>query len=116
MKKEPKGFSFVPVHPGRTLASELEARGVTANALALRIRVPANRVTGIIRGERGITAETALRLGVFFGTGAQFWANLQAQYDLAVVEAELGETIRKDVMALPWLSPQPLGKRAVPEP
>ena len=88
-----------PVHPGRTLASELEARELTANALALKLRVPANRLSEIVRGQRSISAETALRLGRSFGTGAAFWMNLQAHYDLAVAEQQFGAKIAKEVEA-----------------
>src|SRR5829696_8129647 len=66
----PGGFRFGPVHPGRALADELKARDLSAHALALKLRVPANRITEIIQGKRGISAETALRLGRYFGTGA----------------------------------------------
>ena len=76
------GFRLPPVHPGRTLISELTERGMTAHALALKLRVPANRVSEIIAGKRAISPETALRLGRYFGTGAPFWLNLQSQYDL----------------------------------
>ena len=93
------GFSLPPVHPGRTLAAELEARGMTAHALALKLRVPANRISAIIAGNRGITAETALRLGRHFGNGAAFWMNLQARYDLSVAERDLGERIAAEVEA-----------------
>jgi addiction module HigA family antidote len=93
------GVSVPPVHPGRTLASELEARGLSANALALKLRVPGNRLTDIIRGGRGISAETALRLGRYFGTGAAFWMNLQSQYDLATAERAVGERINKEIEA-----------------
>ena len=72
-----------PSHPGETLADELVVRHLTANALALKLRVPANRITDIVRGRRALTAETALRLGRYFGTGAKFWVDLQAAYDLA---------------------------------
>lgn len=93
----PGGAPLPPVHPGRTLASELEARRLTANALALKLRVPANRLTEIIRGQRAVSAETALRLGRYFGTGAAFWMNLQSNYDLALAEQELGERIIREV-------------------
>jgi addiction module HigA family antidote len=73
-----------PSHPGETLAEELAARGLTAHALALKLRVPANRITDIVRGRRAISAETALRLGRYFGTGAKFWVDLQVSHDLAV--------------------------------
>jgi len=95
----PNGLMLVPVHPGRTLAAELVARGLTANALALKLRVPANRLSDIVRGQRAISPETALRLGRYFGTGAQFWVNLQANYDLALARQELGEVIDREVEA-----------------
>jgi addiction module HigA family antidote len=95
----PGGAPIPPVHPGETLAEEIAARGLTANALALSLRVPANRLAAIIKGQRGISAETALRLGRYFGTGAAFWVNLQAQYDLAVAERDLGARIVREVEA-----------------
>lgn len=91
------GFRLAPVHPGRTLASELAPRGMTAHALALKLRVPANRVSEIIAGKRAISPETALRLGRYFGTGAPFWINLQSQYDLALAEREVGDRIAAEV-------------------
>lgn len=93
------GFRFGPIHPGRTLAAELEARGISAHALALKLRVPANRISEIVGGKRGMTAETALRLGRYFGTSAAFWMNLQTKYDLEVAEREFGERIRSEVEA-----------------
>ena len=93
----PTGVPLPPVHPGRTLASELAARDMTANALALKLRVAPNRLSEIVRGQRAITAETALRLGRYFGTGAAFWVNLQARYDLALAEREFGAQIAKEV-------------------
>lgn len=95
----PSGIPLVAVHPGETLAEEMAARKLSANALALKLRIPANRVTEIIAGKRGISAETALRLGRYFGTGAQFWVNLQARYELAVAEKELGAAIAREVEA-----------------
>jgi antitoxin HigA-1 len=91
------GFRLPPVHPGRTLGGELAARELSAHALALKLRVPANRVSEIIAGKRGISPETALRLGRFFGTGAPFWVNLQSQYDLAMAERRLGDRIAAEV-------------------
>lgn len=88
-----------PVHPGRTLEGELAARDLSAHALALKLRVPANRISEIVAGKRSISAETALRLGRYFGTGAAFWANLQSHYDLAVAERELGDRIEAEVEA-----------------
>ncbi len=66
-----------PVHPGEVLREELDELGASANALAKVIDVPTNRVTAILNGERGVTADTALRLGRYFDTTAQFWLNLQ---------------------------------------
>jgi addiction module HigA family antidote len=91
------GFRLAPVHPGRTLESELTARELTAHALALKLRVPANRISQIIAGKRGISIETALRLGRYFGTGAPLWINLQSQYDLALAERALGDRIAAEV-------------------
>lgn len=95
----PGGFMLPPVHPGKTLSAELDARGMTAHALALKLRVPANRISEIVAGKRGISAETALRLGRCLGTGAGFWANLQTHYDLAVAERKLGARIVSEVEA-----------------
>jgi addiction module HigA family antidote len=75
------------------------ARGLTAGALALKLRVPANRLSDIVRGQRAISPETALRLGRYFGTGAQFWMNLQANYDLAIARQEMGAIIDREVEA-----------------
>lgn len=93
----PGGFPLPPVHPGRTLSAEIEARELTPHALALKLRVPANRISEIIAGRRGISAETALRLGRYFGTGPSFWVTLQSQYDLAVAERDLGGRIAAEV-------------------
>ena len=84
-------------HPGQFLRAELDARGLTASQLALAIRVPANRITAIVRGDRAVTAETAVRLGRYLGTGATFWMNLQAQHDISVVEATHGAAIDLDL-------------------
>jgi len=89
----------VRTHPGRILAAELEARSMSANRLALAIRVPANRINAILRGGRAVTAETALRLGRYLGTGAAFWLNLQNAYDLSVVEDRKGRLIEDEVPA-----------------
>ena len=88
---------MLPVHPGRILARELESRALSSNKLALALRVPSGRVTEIVNGKRGISAETALRLAAYFGTTPQFWMNLQSQYELAVAERELGERIKAEV-------------------
>ncbi len=88
---------MVPIHPGRILKRELAARGLSANKLALALRVPSGRITGILNAKRAITPETALRLGRYFGNSAQFWLNLQARYDLLIVDRELGERIKAEV-------------------
>ncbi len=88
---------MIPVHPGLILKRELTARGLSANKLALALRVPSGRVTSIINGKRSITPETALRLSRYFGNSAQFWMNLQTRYDLIMAEQELGERIKSEV-------------------
>jgi addiction module HigA family antidote len=81
------------VHPGRLLKRELTVRELSANRLALDIGVPSGRITDILNGRRSITADTAVRLGRYFGNSAQFWLDLQGQYDIAVVEKERGREI-----------------------
>ncbi len=83
--------------PGRLLRRELEARSLSANRLALDLGVPSGRITDILNGRRSITADTAVRLGRYFGNSPQFWINLQSQYDIAVVEQERGESIAQRV-------------------
>ncbi|HYJ59349.1 MAG TPA: HigA family addiction module antitoxin [Methyloceanibacter sp.] len=90
---------MIRVHPGRILAREMEARNLTANALALKLRVPANRISEIIAGRRGISPETALRLGRYFGTGAELWIRLQADFDLSQAEQQFGDAIRREIAA-----------------
>ena len=70
---------------------------MSANQLALAIRVPSNRITAILRGDRAVSAETALRLGRYFGTGPEFWMNLQSRYDVSVVVSERGQLIEEEV-------------------
>jgi addiction module HigA family antidote len=89
---------LAPVHPGEHLADILKESGITANALALRLRVPANRITVILQGKRAITAETALRLGRYFGTSPEFWMNLQTKYDLDVAQDAAAEQIAREVI------------------
>jgi len=86
-----------PIHPGRILKRELSARELSANKLALALRVPSGRITQILNGKRGISAETALRLACYFGNNAQFWINLQSRYDLALVEQEIGAKVVAEV-------------------
>src|SRR6478736_7474649 len=83
------------IHPGEHLAEELDALKMSAAELARRLRVPTNRVTGILNGQRAITGDTALRLAHFFGTSAEFWPNLQSLYELRLAEAKAGKAIRK---------------------
>lgn len=84
-----------PIHPGEILADELREIDVTPTELARQIEVPANRITQIIHGRRGITGDTALRLGHWFGTSAQFWLNLQSAYDIRVAQEKAGREIAK---------------------
>ena len=87
----------VRTHPGRMLRAELDARDMSANQLALAIRVPANRITAILRGERAVRAETAVRFGRYPGTGPAFWMNLQSEYEISVVESTKGRMIEDEV-------------------
>ncbi len=86
-----------PVHPGEILREELEELGLNANLMAKAMAVTANRVTAILKGQRGITADTALRLSKFFGTTPQVWLNLQKTYELRVAEEESGKIIAENV-------------------
>lgn len=86
-----------PVHPGELLREDLEALDLSARGLADAIAVPPNRIAAILRGERSITADTALRLAAFFGTSAEVWVNLQKTYDLKIAEIEHGAAIRAAV-------------------
>lgn len=83
----------IPAHPGEILKDELEARGLSANRLSLDLGVPSGRIVEILNGKRGITPDTALRLGRYFGNSPQFWMNLQVQYELAVTERDRGAEI-----------------------
>ena len=84
-------------HPGRLLKRELTVRKLSANRLSLDIGVPSGRITDILNARRSITADTAVRLGRYFGNSAQFWLDLQSQYDIGVVEREKGGEIEKRV-------------------
>ena len=83
------------IHPGEVLAEELEEIAVTPTELARQLRVPTNRITQIVQGKRSITGDTALRLGHWFGTSAQFWLNLQSAYDIRIASQESGAEIRR---------------------
>jgi addiction module HigA family antidote len=94
-------------HPGEILRRDfLAPLGLSSNALAMALRVPPPRVTELVRGRRGITADTALRLARYLGTSAEFWMALQASYDLAVVWGEQGARIEDDV------TPRPLTEKS----
>jgi addiction module HigA family antidote len=90
------------IHPGEQLAEELKVLDMSAAELARQLKVPTNRITGILNGQRAITGDTALRLGHFFGTSPEFWLNLQALYDLRLAERRAGKRIK----ALPTLKRQ----------
>jgi addiction module HigA family antidote len=83
------------IHPGEHLADELKALNKSANELAKDLGVPANRLTQIIAGKRGISGDTALRLGKWFGTGPDIWMNLQKNYELRLAAQEIGDALKK---------------------
>jgi len=89
-----------PIHPGQVLKTVLEDAGISANALALALRIPANRLTEIVNGRRAISADTALRLARYFGTSAQMWMNLQSTFDLETAEDSLAERIESEVQPM----------------
>ena len=82
------------IHPGEHLAEQLEELGMSAAELARQLKVPTNRITEILNGQRAVTGDTALRLGHFFGTSPEFWMNLQKLYELRLAEQKSGETIK----------------------
>ena len=88
---------MLPIHPGRILKRELAARGLSANRLAIALRLPSGRISDILNGKRGISPETALRLARFFGNSPRFWLNLQLNYELAVSEREIGARVAEEV-------------------
>lgn len=97
-----------PIHPGEILGDELDELGISAAELARAIHVPANRVSQIVAGKRAITADTALRLGRWFGTGPQLWLNLQQSYELRLAQQEAGaeiESIQPRPTAFPCAHP-----------
>src|SRR5512140_1596473 len=102
------------IHPGEHLAEQLEALGMSAAELARQLKVPTNRITQILKGQRAITGDTALRLGQFFGTSPEFWLNLQKIYKLRLAEQKTGEIIKD----LPTLAKgiQKQGDNALPQP
>jgi addiction module HigA family antidote len=90
-----------PIHPGEILREEfMIPLGLSANALAIALRVPAPRINDIARERRAVTADTALRLSRYFGTSAEFWLGLQSDYDMKIALAEHGARIIKDVLPM----------------
>jgi addiction module HigA family antidote len=87
-----------PIHPGELLRDELQEIGVSLNELARALRVPMNRISAIVNGNRSITVDTAMRLARHFGTSPQYWLNLQMAYDLEIAGQEIRTRIEKDVL------------------
>jgi len=85
----------IEVHPGEILQEQMQELGLSANALGAKLSVPANRISAILRGSRGITADTALRLARFFGQTPEFWMNLQRTYDLVVAERDIADELKR---------------------
>ncbi|WP_373487579.1 HigA family addiction module antitoxin [Blastomonas sp.] len=91
-------FAFEQIHPGTVLKEELEVRGLSANAFALKLRVPPQRIQDIVAGRRGISPDTALRLEASLGTPARLWMDMQSGYDLYIAEQKIGEAVKRDVL------------------
>jgi len=90
-----------PVHPGEVLREEIDALDMSAKALAQELDVPPNRITAILHGQRGVTADTALRLSRYLGTTPEFWLNLQKTFELRFAEMEAGESIATRIKPRP---------------
>lgn len=87
---------YAPIHPGEVLMEDfLNGFGITQHKLAVSIGVPPRRINEIVHGKRAITADTALRLGKFFGVEPQFWLNLQSQYELELAEEKVADQLRE---------------------
>jgi len=99
-----RGTKLRPIHPGEILKTVLDDAGISANAVALALRIPANRLTEIVNERRSISADTALRLARYFGTSAQMWMNLQAKYDLETAEDLLAARIESEVQPMQKMS------------
>jgi antitoxin HigA-1 len=95
MSKSPITTKLPPVHPGTILLEDLHDEGISINGLAQAIRVPPNRISLIVNGKRAITADTAARLGRYFGTSAQYWLNIQNRFDLDSIDRS---AIERDVI------------------
>ena len=98
------------IHPGEHLAEQLKELGMSAAALGRQLKVPTNRITGVLNGTRAVTGDTALRLGHFFGTSAEFWLNLQKLCELRLAEKRAGATVR----SLPTLAKREKGQSRGP--
>jgi antitoxin HigA-1 len=97
------------IHPGEILADELQELGMSAAELARTLHVPTNRITQILNGQRAITADTALRLGQWFGTGPELWLNLQKAYELRLAQQQVGQEIQQTIKRrLLTQEPQPM--------
>ena len=94
-------MSRTPIHPGEILADELQELSMSAAELSRILHVPTNRITQILKGQRAVTADTALRLSQWIGTSPEFWLNLQKSYELRLAEQEVGEKIRESIMPMP---------------
>jgi addiction module HigA family antidote len=105
MGKRPQGgwaLQRVTTHPGEMLREEfLKPMGLSVNRLALDLHVPVSRIDDLVHERRGITADTALRLGLYFGMSAEFWMNLQSAYDLSKAKVEKLKTLRNEVRPRP---------------
>jgi addiction module HigA family antidote len=96
-----------PIHPGEILADELKELGMSAAELARILHVPTNRISQIIAGKRAITADTALRLGRWLGTGPELWMNLQKSYELRLAQRQIGKEIERTIPRRSSIPPEP---------
>jgi addiction module HigA family antidote len=92
-----------PIHPGEVLSGELDELEITAAELARALHVPSNRIYQLVAGKRAMTADTALRLEQWLGVSAGFWMNLQKRYELDVATEQIGDEIKRTVVARPML-------------
>ncbi len=101
MKKKLKIRTLTPIHPGEILFEEfMQPLGVSINKLARETFVPPGRISAIVQGKRAISADTALRLGKFFGVSPEIWINLQADYELRLARAKIGEDIERRIQTI----------------
>ncbi len=103
IKRPANGWKYerITTHPGEMLREEfLDPLGLSANALAIKLRIPATRLHAILHEKRSITPDTALRLARFFGNSAEFWMNLQRTHDLSKAQMEIGKKIEREVEPL----------------